>query len=168
MYLKTSNIHNITLEIIGVLLPAYKFSNSISSTLGTLINSSFKSSKPKASEMKFDVEHIYFLFCILCIMGFLLFGIYIDRRKNLWHLSGPFPWPLVGNALLFAKPPELFLDTIREIMKLYASKSGVARIFLGNQPIAFISSSEGFEKIMSSYKHTNKVCEYKYFFLIFE
>ena len=36
-------------------------------------------------------------------------------------------------------------------------KTGVIRIHLGNRVNAFISSSEGFEKVLSSYKQITKV-----------
>ena len=68
-----------------------------------------------------------------CIFLFSVFDIYYDRKKNLWHLNGPFPLPLVGNegrlflkflfmffmslgnALLFAKPPEQFMPIVQAV-----------------------------------------------------
>ena len=72
---------------------------------------------------------------VSCLFVFSLFEIYYDRKKNLWHIPGPFPLPLVGklqlqqqftflseskpfasgNSLLFAKPHELFMPTLQAV-----------------------------------------------------
>ena len=36
------------------------------------------------------------IFLISCVFLFTVFEIYFDRKKNLWNLSGPFPFPLIG------------------------------------------------------------------------
>ena len=42
-----------------------------------------------------DLFYVSVLFAS-CIFLFSVFDIYYDRKKNLWHFSGPFPLPLVG------------------------------------------------------------------------
>ena len=37
---------------------------------------------------------------VSCLFVFSLFEIYYDRKKNLWHIPGPFPLPLVGKLQL--------------------------------------------------------------------
>ena len=71
------------------------------------------------------------VFLISGLFLFSLFEIYYDRKKNLWHIPGPFPLPLVGkimklhkilpllliegNSLLFAKPHEEFMPTLNAV-----------------------------------------------------
>ena len=52
---------------------------------------------------------------VICVVIVKILLDYRDEKRNLWNLPGPFPWPFIGNALLFAKPPEQFLSIIREV-----------------------------------------------------
>ena len=55
------------------------------------------------------------LVTLLCIVIVKILLNYRDEKQNLWYLPGPFPLPLIGNALMFAKPPEQFLSIIRKV-----------------------------------------------------
>ena len=54
-----------------------------------------------------------------CVFLFAVLEIYFDRRKNLWNIPGPIPLPLFGNSLLFAKPHELFMPTLKAVSNKY-------------------------------------------------
>ena len=80
-----------------------------------------------------DISLVYGLILFLsCLVLFSIFEIYYDRRKNVWNINGPFPLPLfgtifvhskysnnvillLGNSLLFAKPHEEFMPTIKAV-----------------------------------------------------
>ena len=32
-----------------------------------------------------------------CVFLFSIFEMYFDKKKNVWHINGPFPLPLLGN-----------------------------------------------------------------------
>ena len=53
---------------------------------------------------------------VMCIVILKILLNYRDEKQNLWFLPGPFPLPFIGNALMFAKPPEQFLSIIKEVM----------------------------------------------------
>jgi len=107
-----------------------------------------------------DISLVYGLVLFLsCLFVFSVFEIYFDKRRNLWNIPGPFPLPLFGNALLFAKPHEYFMPTCSTLIKKYGK---VARIHLGPRPNVIIASPEGFEKVLSSNKQITKGKDYKF------
>ena len=42
--------------------------------------------------------NIFYIFVLLgsCLFLLSVFDIYRDKKKNLWHLNGPFPLPFFG------------------------------------------------------------------------
>lgn len=50
-----------------------------------------------------DFNLLYFTVLILsCLFLFSVVDIYYDKKKNLWHLNGPFPLPLFGMISLLS------------------------------------------------------------------
>ena len=120
------------------------------------------------------------LFLILLTISFLgVFDIYWDRKKNLFHLPGPLPLPLLGatkiktksdlwlfrtkyllqgNALMFTKPHEFFMGTLQQLRAQYG---GTLRIHLGTRANVAVTTPEGFEKILSSNRQITKGKDYK-------
>ena len=48
-----------------------------------------------------DISLVYGLILFLsCLFVFSVFEIYFDKKKNLWHMKGPFPLPLFGKLML--------------------------------------------------------------------
>jgi len=100
------------------------------------------------------------LFLILLTISFLgVFDIYWDRKKNLFHLPGPLPLPLLGNALMFTKPHEFFMGTLQQLRAQYG---GTLRIHLGTRANVAVTTPEGFEKILSSNRQITKGKDYKF------
>ena len=47
-----------------------------------------------------DSNIFYFSILFLsCLFLFSVLDIYVNKKKNLWHLKGPFPLPLVGKVI---------------------------------------------------------------------
>lgn len=61
------------------------------------------------SGFKMVVSHFVWFLVALWI------AVYLWRRRGLyaasWRLSGPFAWPLIGNALFFADIPSVYSRT---------------------------------------------------------
>nr|QGQ60785.1 CYP4C [Eurytemora pacifica] len=100
---------------------------------------------------------ILFGVCIY-ILGTWL-NIFRNRKKNMLHVPGPTPLPLLGNALLFAGPPETFLPSIRSLVEQYGP---IARFHLGSRVNLAVATPEAFEKILSSNKQITKGEDYKF------
>jgi len=101
-------------------------------------------------------------FPLLLIVVVLLLGwiqIYWDRKRNLLHIPGPTPLPIIGNAHLLAGPAETFMSAIYQLMEKHGR---IVRIHLGSRPNVAITSAQAFEKILSSNKHISKGEDYRF------
>ena len=99
---------------------------------------------------------------LILLTGALLWSIkelYLDRKKNLLDLPGPKPLPFLGNALLFAKPNEQFIPTVKYLMGVYGN---VVRMHLGQRPNLIVACPDAYEKILSSNKQITKGRDYKF------
>ena len=69
-----------------------------------------------SSILSCDTETIV-LFLILIALLLKVLDLIINRKKQLYHIPGPLPLPLVGNALLFANAHENFLPTMKNVSR---------------------------------------------------
>ena len=118
-----------------------------------------------------EIENIV-LFLILVFLILKVVNLILNRRKQLYHVPGPVPLPLVGNALLFATAHENFLPTMKNVSKseiiqktffftklfqLTDQYGKSFRLHLGSRANLVVSSPEAYEKILSSNTQLNKV-----------
>merc|ERR1719244_1700465 len=81
-----------------------------------------------------------------------------DRYRNLLHVPGPSPLPMIGNVLMLSGPEYLFLPKLKRIAEQYGP---VFRLHFGSRPSLLVASPENCEKILSSATHNNKGRGYK-------
>ncbi|XP_066945976.1 cytochrome P450 4C1-like [Macrobrachium rosenbergii] len=102
---------------------------------------------------------IYFFFTLL--LG-LLSHWFIKRQKRIWainKLPGPRGLPIIGNALEMAlESKELF-----EKLNSFGDYGDISKIWLGNQPVVFISGAQATEAVLSSSRLLEK--NFAYYFL---
>jgi hypothetical protein len=67
-----------------------------------------------SSIFSYDKENII-LILILIVLILKVLDLLLNRKKQLYHIPGPLPLPLVGNALLFANAHENFLPTMKAV-----------------------------------------------------
>ena len=117
-----------------------------------------------------EIENIV-LFLILMVLILKVVDLILNRRKQLYHVPGPVPLPLVGNALLFASAHENFLPTMKNVSsseiiqimlltKLFQLTDQYGKSFrlhLGCRANLVVSSPEAYERILSSTTQLNKV-----------
>jgi len=85
--------------------------------------------------------------------------LYSNRKKNLLHVPGPTPLPILGNALYLMGPHEEFMDKVWTLRRQYGPNF---RLHLGTRPNLVISSPEAYEKILSSNKQITKGLDYTF------
>ena len=61
-----------------------------------------------------EIENIV-LFLILMVLILKVVDLILNRKRQLYHVPGPVPLPLVGNALLFVTSHEYFLPTMKNV-----------------------------------------------------
>ena len=91
-----------------------------------------------------------------CVFLFAVLEIYFDRRKNLWNIPGPIPLPLFGNSLLFAKPHELFMPTLKAVSNKYLVFHHLPALHRSKTSMALLSVSTWARGRTSSLDHLQK------------
>eukprot|EP00090_Calanus_glacialis_P018963 TRINITY_DN29285_c0_g1_i1.p1 TRINITY_DN29285_c0_g1~~TRINITY_DN29285_c0_g1_i1.p1 ORF type:complete len:506 (-),score=75.50 TRINITY_DN29285_c0_g1_i1:15-1532(-) len=106
----------------------------------------------------YDKENII-LILILIVLILKVLDLLLNRKKQLYHIPGPLPLPLVGNALLFANAHENFLPTMKSLGERYGKSF---RLHLGSRPNLVVSSPTAYEKILSSSRQIKKGFDYQF------
>jgi len=104
-------------------------------------------------------KETFLLILLLIVLMLAVLEIVKNRKSQLFHIPGPFPLPLLGNALLFASAHENFMPTMKMLTESYGKSF---RLHLGCRPNLVVSSPQAYEKILSSSKHINKGYDYKF------
>lgn len=98
---------------------------------------------------------------VLSVIG-LMSWIYIKMARGAYDMTtlnkipGPYPFPLIGNALDVAVPPQKFLKTMREI----CLQGPIVKFFLAHRPYVILTKAKGFETVLSSNKFLSKGPDY--------
>lgn len=91
------------------------------------------------------------------VLFVILYGIYAWKNRHIfllsWKLSGPFAWPIIGNALTFLCKDEDLLDRLEAVMTVYPSPM---RFWIGPTFAMIYTDVDQVEKFMNSSKFSYK------------
>ena len=94
---------------------------------------------------------------LIIILTIIILYLTRDKKKNLLHIPGPPPLPIIGNALLFAGPSE---NVYKAFVSLRAKYGKIFRIHEGMIPELVITAPEDVQKVLSSSVNLNKGFSY--------
>ena len=93
---------------------------------------------------------------LIILLTIIILYLTRDKKKNLLHIPGPPPLPVIGNALLFAGPSGFH----KAFESLRAKYGKIFRIHEGMIPELVITAPEDVQKVLSSSVNLNKGFSY--------